>query len=234
MYTHLRIAVVFVFLLGGAPALADEVRAEMRDEQLHNALQLDVDPERGRRLYAQQCAECHGRAAHGDGALPSLAGQRQAYLVKRLADLSALDADSPHMHGVLVKWGLTEDPQAWVDLAAYLNRAPVLERPGQGDGAHLQFGEAIYREQCASCHEADGRGDDDGFVPALRNQHYGYLLAATRKLGAWARHNVEPDLARFLESFEEDEIQGLADYLSRLQGPVQDRSRLREDGSVGD
>jgi hypothetical protein len=35
---------------------------------------------------------------------------------------------------------------------------------------------------------------------------------------------VDDDLARFMRSLKSDEMQGLADYLSRMQGPVRDRA----------
>jgi len=41
------------------------------------------------------------------------------------------------------------------------------KNPEHGDGSLLEFGEAVFREQCASCHEEDARGDDDGFEEVL-------------------------------------------------------------------
>ena len=70
----------------------------------------------------------------------------------------------------------------------------------------MALGEAIFREQCSSCHEEDARGDDDGFVPSLRNQHYTYLLNETRRVARWHSRNLDPDLERFLASLDEDEL----------------------------
>src|SRR5690606_35543951 len=60
------------------------------DEKVRNALQLDQNVENGKKLYAENCAECHGPQALGSAAkvIPSLAGQRRAYIVKQLADFS--------------------------------------------------------------------------------------------------------------------------------------------------
>jgi cytochrome c553 len=92
----------------------------------------------------------------------------------------------------------------------------------------------MRRMPSAACHEADGRGDDDGFVPSVRNQHYSYLLKEMRNLAFVHRFNVETDLARFLGSLEEDEMEGLADYMSRMRGLVRDRARMNDDGTVSD
>jgi hypothetical protein len=61
-----------------------------------------------------------------------------------------------------------------------------------------------------------------------------YLLNEIRTMARWHTRNVDGDLTRFLDSLDEDEIEGLADYLSRQRGPVRDRSRMRDDGNVGD
>jgi cytochrome c553 len=125
-------------------------------------------------------------------------------------------------------------PQSWADLALYLNNLPPPTRGETGDGKYLALGEASYEQFCSSCHEADGRGDDDGFVPSLRNQHYRYLVKEMRNLAAGHRFTVEDDLVRSMRNLKADEMAGLADYLSRMQGPVRDRARMNKDGTVSD
>jgi cytochrome c553 len=228
---HGLLAVVSVMLLGPAPAIASPARVE---QMVQSALQLDRFPARGARQYEQYCSSCHGPEALGNSVrvIPSLAGQRRAYLIKQLADFTELERASDDMHKAVARTPLDE-PQTWVDIAAYLNSLPpaVFQETGEGDG--IEFGEAIFQEQCASCHEEDARGDDDGFVPSLRNQHYSYLLRQMRGLGSAHQRNVEPELSRFLESLESDELTAVADYLSRMQGPVRDRTRLDDDGTAG-
>ena len=232
--TSVLAAVAFIgAAMPGTPPL--HAAEESVDELIHNALQLDVDPARGETLYRKHCVSCHGAKAHGDPqrGIPALAGQRQAYVVKQLADFRELERNSAEMHAIVSRADISE-PQEWADLAAYVNRLPPIEKPERGDGRYVELGEAIFREQCSSCHEEDARGDDDGFVPSLRNQHYTYLLNETRRMARWHSRNLDPDLERFLASLDEDELIGLADYLSRQHGPVKDRDRLRDDGSVVD
>jgi cytochrome c553 len=73
------------------------------------------------------------------------------------------------------------------------------------------LGRGIFHEQCASCHRIDARGDGDGFVPSLRNQHYRYSVSQMHKLGEGRRHNVYEDLVRFLRSFDEQDMNATAD-----------------------
>ena len=126
------------------------------------------------------------------------------------------------------------EPQAWADISGYLNSLPRARFPQTGDGRGVELGEAIFQEQCASCHEDDARGDDDGFVPSLRDQHYSYLVGQVRSIASWHRFNVEADFVRFLDSLDTEETTAVADYLSRLRGPVRDRSRLNNDGTVNE
>ena len=204
-----------------ASAAADRV-----DELTLDALDLAADMRRGAALYSQECAACHGREAQGAGQhdIPALAAQRRAYIIRQLAAFSERDRIATQMHKVVSREAVS-DPQSWADLALYLNNLPPPKGAHTGDGKYLSLGEASYEQFCRSCHEEDGRGDDDGFVPSLRNQHYRYLVKEMRNLAAGHRFNVDDELVRFLSSLKADEIQGLADYLSRMQGPVRDRAR---------
>lgn len=209
--------------------------AERVDELTSIALELDANAQRGAALYNEECAGCHGREAHGAAQhdIPALASQRRAYIIRQLAEFIERDRIATQMHKVVSREAVRE-PQSWADLALYLNNLPPPTGANTGDGKYLSLGEASYQQFCRECHEDDGRGDDDGFVPSLRNQHYRYLMKEMRNLAAGHRFNVDDDLVRFLRNLKADEMQGLADYLSRMQGPVRDRARMKNDGTVSD
>lgn len=223
-------AIVVAALLYAATGFASPSRV---DQLVRTALQLDPNPSHGVALYLQNCARCHDQGAIGDArnVIPALAGQREAYLIKQLADFTELERESQEMHAVVARSALNE-PQAWADVAAYLSQLTAARFPETADGKGVELGEAIFQEQCASCHEEDARGDDDGFVPSLRNQHYSYLVRQMRSLAASHRLNVDADLVRFIDSLDTDEMTAVADYLSRLRGPVRDRAKLRDDGAL--
>jgi len=205
------------------------------DRATKTALSLDAHPDRGRTQFARHCTRCHGRQAQGDAerAIPALAGQRFTYLVRQLADFAGGERDSDTMHRVVSQKEMRA-PQTWVDIASFLNRLPRSGRAQTGEGARLALGRATFREQCASCHGGDAHGDDDGFVPSLRNQHYRYLLGQMLKLGQGYRHNADENLVRFLGSVDDQDLQATADYLSRLHGPGAVHEVMRLDGVVVD
>jgi cytochrome c553 len=228
-----------LIILSGGLAMAfsttGHASAERVDQLVKTALDIDPNAKRGAALYAAQCKQCHGTSAFGNAnkLIPALAGQRRAYIIKELADFTELERVATQMHSVVARKEVNQ-PQEWADLAAYLNALKPTPTPQTGSGKYLSLGEASYRQWCASCHEDDGRGDDDGFVPSLRNQHYAYILQEMRALAASHRTNVEPDLVLFMDGLANDEMEGIADYISRMVGPIRDRATLRDDGSVGD
>lgn len=218
-----------------AAASVASAALERVDELTSIALELDANAQRGAALYAEQCAGCHGPEAHGAAQhdIPALAAQRRAYIIRQLAQFIERDRIATQMHKVVSREAVSE-PQSWADLALYLNNLPPPTSADHGDGKYLSLGKASYQQFCSSCHEEDGRGDDDGFVPSLRNQHYRYLLKEMHNIAAGHRFDVEDDLAQFMRNLKTDEMQGLADYLSRMQGPVRDRARMKNDGTVSD
>lgn len=218
------------WLLGAGAVLASP---ESVDELVRLSLQLEPDLPRGAALYGQHCVGCHRKNASGNPgrSIPALAGQREAYLIKQLADFAERERNAEQMHAVISQAALNE-PQVWADVAAYVAQLPAVRRPERGNGRRIKQGAAIFAEQCAECHAADARGDADGFVPALRGQHYSYLVGQLRGLAASHRSNVDPEFMGFIEQLQAAQIAAVADYLARLRGPVQDRAQLRDDGAV--
>ena len=229
------IKVCLVFALCALSSVGATASEERVDRLTQAALDLDAHPERGKAEFQRSCARCHGEAAQGDAdhAIPSLAGQRFKYLVRQLANFAGDERESDIMQRVL-EHGTLKRPQTWVDIADYLNNLPISGAAGTGDGTGVALGRGIFHEQCASCHNLDAHGDDEGYIPSLRNQQYTYLVAQLKKLAEGRRHNVDEDLVRFWRSLEPQDVRGTADYLSRLTGPGEVHKIMRNDGSVVD
>jgi cytochrome c553 len=197
------------------------------------ALNLDAHPDAGKVQYERSCAPCHGQSGQGDDArmVPGLAGQRFAYLVRQMADFGSAERDNAAMHHVVTETRL-EGPQAWNDIAAYLNRLPATGAPQTGDGSAVALGRGVFHEQCASCHRADASGDKEGFVPSLRNQHYRYLVSQLHRLADSHRRSLDPSLVLFMRSFDEADIVAVADYLSRQRGAAASHDHMLGNGVV--
>ena len=209
--------VVAALLLLSIRATAAASLDPIADPLTRQASTLKADARQGRLIYKDHCAQCHGNRGEGDAKLvvPVLAGQRYSYLVRQLANFAAGQRESTTMHRVLAPAVLRE-PQTWVDLAAYLSREHPAGRVASGDGSELGLGKGIFLNQCRSCHGAGARGSEEDVVPSLRAQHYPYLVDQIGRLADGARHNVDEALAQFLLSLDREEIQAVADFLSRL------------------
>lgn len=195
-----------------APAQSDR-----NSEIVDRALALHPDTKNGAAIYRQYCISCHGKDAIGsaDKVAPALAGQWQNYLVKQLVDFAEGDRTAPEMHRLSALKELTA-PQVMRDVASYLSGLAPNATPQLGDGKQISTGKRVYRELCAECHGEKGEGDELSVVPALRGQHFAYLLSQMRTLAAGHRDGVDVDVLADLESLSFDELTALADYASRL------------------
>ncbi len=124
------------------------------------ALPRSADLDRGRQLYGEHCATCHGATGQADG--PGARGLRPApaslaeheYSTDRLADVL--------WNGV---WGAAMP--AWrdrrpEDLAAMAEAVRALTRaePNPSVPEHMvELGARVFRENCVQCHGEQGRGD---------------------------------------------------------------------------
>ena len=118
-----------------------------------------VDERRGRRLYAANCASCHGTRGAGDG--PGAAS-----LVPAPSDLTSHEYSTARMADVLWNGVAGTAMQAWReyppgDLAAIAR--VVQQFHARQDAAVPQnlvaTGERVYVTNCVQCHGPDGRGD---------------------------------------------------------------------------
>src|SRR6185436_20752723 len=108
---NVQLACAVAALFCSAVASASPTRV---DQLVRSALQLDPNPSHGAALYLQNCARCHGQGAIGDSrnVIPALAGQREAYLIKQLADFTELEREGQEKHAVVARAALNE-PQVW-------------------------------------------------------------------------------------------------------------------------
>ncbi len=198
----------------------------MRTEELFKeAMQLTPVRIQGGKLYRENCLGCHGSNALGDAGkvIPALAGQVERYLVKEFVDFTELDRDAPEMHRLMAHADLGR-PQAWRDLAAYLTNLPPNREAQTGGGRDVERGKQSYKAYCASCHGASGEGRDEAPIPALRGQHYSYLLLQLKSFDAAGRSNVDAPLLQHMVDLSRQDMEAIADYLARLPKAAERRT----------
>ncbi|MBX9750431.1 MAG: cytochrome-c oxidase, cbb3-type subunit III [Roseococcus sp.] len=195
---------------GALPAqqAAERARIEPMLARLRAATpeQIAADPELrgfalagGRVAFANNCAGCHGAAGQGAvGGFPSLADDDWIYG-------GSFDAIQHTIrHGVRAN---ESDDQRGVAMPAFqatgmLNAAQVndttefvLSLTGRStDAAAVTRGEALYAENCASCHGDRGEGNRDLGAPRLNDRIwlYGGDKASVARSIAYSRAGVMP------------------------------------------
>lgn len=170
----------------------------------------------GPRLYAP-CVVCHQPNAWGspDGLIPSLAGQQQRYLEKQLL-LFHSGARVDMAMQVVAAHTAFENQDKVVTLARYLATLEPDPHPVQGSGKHLRVGQELYAHICAACHGAEGTGDAGNRVPRIAGQHYPYLRRQVDAVASSHKELAPPEMISALRSMRPQEMDALADYISRL------------------
>lgn len=186
-------------------------------DEIKRSLELKPDIDNGSRIYPL-CATCHMPTGWGkkDGSFPVIAGQHRRVLIKQLADIRSRDRENPTMYPFT-------DPasiggiQAIADVTAYIAQLPGNPDPGKGKGQQLEIGKRLYQQHCGHCHGSRGEGNNQAFFPRISGQHYAYLLRNMKWIRDGYRKNGNPEMVKQVRQLKDNELDAIADYLSRLQ-----------------
>jgi cytochrome c553 len=180
------------------------------------------DLNNGRRVY-ETCAACHLPEGWGssDGAYPQIAGQHPHVLLKQLLDIRNGHRENSVMYP-FVQTRTIGGYQSLVDVVSYITRLPMHPRHKQGPyndfSDEYKQGEKLYLQNCASCHGADGEGNDATKIPKLYGQHYPYAL---RQIGLIrkGRREVDPAMKAIVDHLGREELEMIINYVSWLKVP---------------
>jgi len=170
----------------------------------------------GKKVY-QLCATCHLSSGWGenDGTFPVIAGQHRNVILKEIVDVLSRRRQNPTMFP-FIDPKLLGGWQSIADVAAYVDQLPPDPQPGTGSGENTRRGAEVYRQKCAVCHGPGAEGDNEKFYPRLRGQHYGYLKRELEFIQGGFRKNADPAMMAQLKTLSAEDIDAVADYLSRL------------------
>jgi cytochrome c553 len=203
---------VILLLPAGVPAVSPS-RQELEAVN-HSTPNLD----RGAEVF-RTCAMCHGSDGGGtlDGQVPRIAGQHSSVLRKQILDYRYDRRWDLLMESIAGRHDLP-NAQAIADVTAYISRIDREPAIGHGDGRLLEQGAASYAHLCRGCHGVAAQGDAAHAIPRLAGQHYEYLRRQVYDAVDGRRPNFSPAHIHLLARLDHDDIQGIADYLSRLDG----------------
>lgn len=147
-------------------SMARRSRSALAIELPNDQTQLATAARRGQKIYAQNCATCHGATGGGDGVAA-------ATLLPKPADLTASKISVAGLSSVIMNGMPGTAMPAWrdmpqrdvEDLIVYLTSLPKVETSVVASASDLESGKRLFAQQCVSCHGTKG----DGTGPASGN-----------------------------------------------------------------
>jgi cytochrome c553 len=203
-----------IFALIAAAALAAPVFAA---EPAAPAAKPDL--EKGKAIYTQVCASCHGADGNsGVPANPKLAGQHPEYLVKQLQEFKSGKRRNPIMMGFA-----TALSDADMKNIAYFVASNAPKNGFAKDKDLVVLGEKIYRggladrsvPACAGCHSPNGAGIPAQY-PRLAGQHADYVNAQLLGFRDGARGN-NLQMSQVVGKMNDRELKAVSDYIAGLR-----------------
>lgn len=163
------------------------------------------------------CASCHGSDGGGqaDGSVPAIAGQYGAVIVKQLLDFRRGRRWDIRMEQFADRHRLA-DAQAIANVAGYVASLARIAAPADSRQELAAAGGAIYAQRCAGCHGAVAEGSAARLVPWMNGQQPAYLLRQFYDAIDGRRPSLKAEHARLMETYDRDQLQGLASYINRL------------------
>ena len=193
-------------------ANAEEKYRHVRDRYLALPIaEIADDPavrKMGMRMFANNCAQCHGADAGGAYGFPNLRDDDWIYG----GDPDTIKATLVNgRQAVMPAWGSVIGDDGIADVTQY-----VLGLNGRDvDEAKAASGETVFATYCAACHAADGTGNPALGAPNLTNGVWLYggsaeQIAQTLRAG---RNGMMP---AFKNTLSEDKIHILTAYVYGL------------------
>ena len=163
----------------------------------------------GQRIFLNNCAQCHGSDGRGSRGFPNLTDRDWLYGGDaELIRTSIQDGRNGAMPPMAAAVGNSDDQRA---VAQY-----VLSLSGrENDSLRAQLGRAKFKEVCAACHGADGKGNIALGAPNLTDRIwlYGGTEKAILETLRNGRENHMPSHASILTN---EQIRVLASYVWRF------------------
>ncbi len=161
----------------------------------------------GQRLFASNCATCHGSTGTGSYGFPNLTDSEWLYGGSFKNIKTAILRGR---NGIMAPWGQILNAEEITDTAHHVRRLAGLEHDAQAAARGMQH----YQSYCIACHNADGSGNPLLGSPDLNNDIWLYnsSLDHIKFTIRHGRNNVMPMQAHI----HPDQVHVLAGYVYSL------------------
>lgn len=192
--------------------LADEkygpIYAQYRDKTLD---ELTVDPaamKMGRRIFASNCAVCHGANAQGSFGFPNLTDEEWQWGGE---DEDIIATLTHGRNAFMMPWADTLGSQGVSEVTEY-----VMQLAGRDvDETLAKEGETKFQMFCVACHGADGKGNKLFGAPNLANELWLYGGSRDR-IEYVINHGRNGVMPAFNDRLGPDKVHIMAGYVKSL------------------
>jgi len=160
---------------------------------------------KGRQIFQQTCATCHGLEAQGTSVAPSLIGVGAA-AVDFQVSTGRMPAKEPGAENERKPTALNAaETRAVAAYVASLAGGPAIPTPAEvgTSGANIALGQSLFTADCAQCHNFDGAGGALTYgknAPALTEstptQIYEAMLTGPEAMPVFNNTTITPDEKR--------------------------------------
>ncbi len=167
----------------------------------------------GERLFLNYCAQCHGSDAGGSKGFPSLRDNDWLYGGE---PANIHDSIANGRNGIMPPFGGALGDEGVRNVVAYVRSLSGLP----SDNVRAQLGKPVFAQNCAACHGADGKGNQQIGAPNLTDRVwlYGSTEAAITETVTRGRGEASAvtRMPAHKDRLDEGKIQLLAAYVWSL------------------
>lgn len=161
-------------------------------------------------MLAHTCAGCHGTNGASAGVyMPTIGGLDRGYLTTVLSDYKLGLRKSTIMGRIMRGYS---DTEIWA-IAGWFADQPWVPNDAIAESSLLAMGKEIHETQCETCHEDDGRAQDDE-SPRLAGQWVGYLHYALEQCREIGKRCQPRKMGERVMKLSDEELRALAHYYS--------------------
>jgi cbb3-type cytochrome c oxidase subunit III len=192
-----------------APAASADLNARLKEVE-SSPRQLETIAKAGGKV-ATFCANCHGEGGNSvKPDVPNLAGQNSQYLLDQMRLFMDGRRKNSEFKQRMIK---VLSPDEKVGLVVFYASQPVTYK-APSNAALAKKGKDLYTQNCAECHEENGRGTQK--YARVAGQQPGYLVTSLKGYRDGSAARLNRQMAVSIEGMTDADIAALVAYLSSM------------------
>ncbi|MHB8950229.1 MAG: c-type cytochrome [Rhodoferax sp.] len=184
--------------------LQDRLKQALRDQKLYEPL-LKTGGQ-----VAAVCDRCHGVGGNSPTPdVPNLAGQNTVYVLEQARQF----ADGERKHEFMRRMIKVMTSDEKVGFSLFYGNQKVKPAPATNPALTAK-GQVLYTNDCESCHEDHGRGDEH--LARVAGQQPVYMTVALKRYRAGSGAHPDRNKAKILSTYADGDIDAVVAYMMSM------------------